>query len=369
MTKQHLLLCRLATFGMFLNLSTAIACTGGALTAKDGGTVVGRTPEFGVPLDSNLVVWPAGSSFQGTTATGRNGLAYQSKYGFIGMSAADMFDQIVDGMNEKGLNVGLFYFPGYAEYAEPTPENAVKGLSPGQVSTWILANFATVDEVKQHIDRIAALPVVIDILKSVPDVHYKVQDASGQAIVIEPVDGQLKVYDNPVRVLTNAPGFEFHLTNLNTYLDLSPGYPQSRAIGDLKLVPFGMGAGAVGLPGDFTPPSRFVRMAFFTQNVPEQPDTTAATATLFHLLNNFDVPVGSAQPPAGTAEVTSDYTTWTAVSDLKKLQFHWKTFGHQTVRVVDLHQALKTAGHKMIHMSAGPQAQTDVSHSVPTQIK
>jgi choloylglycine hydrolase len=349
--------------------TTVSACTGGALTAKDGGTVVGRTLEFGVPLDSNLVVWPAGSSFRGTTATGNHGLAFTSKYGFIGMTAANLYDQIIDGMNEKGLNVGLFYFPGYAQYAEPTPENTAKGLSPGQVTTWILANFATVAEVRQHIDEIAALPVVIDILKMVPDVHLKVQDATGQAITIEPVAGQLKVFDNPVRVLTNAPGFDFHLTHLNNYLDITAGYPQSQAIGDLKLAPFGMGGGAVGLPGDFSPPSRFIRMVFFTQNVPEQPDTVAATATLFHLLNSFDIPVGSARPPAGTAEAMPDFTTWTAVSDLKKLQYHWKTYGHQTPRLVDLHQALKSAGHKMIHMSAGPQTPTDVSLSVPVEIK
>ncbi|MCF8003521.1 MAG: choloylglycine hydrolase family protein [Chromatiaceae bacterium] len=358
-----------AIIGATFSGPQALACTGGALTAKDGGVVVGRTLEFGTSLNSQLAVWPKGSSFTGTTETGNNGLSYTSQYGFIGATVDTSYDMIVDGLNEKGLNAALFYFPGYAEYAEVTPENTAKGLSPSQVVTWLLANFDSVDAVKEHIDEIAVLPVKLDLLGAVPDVHYKVQDASGQAITIEPVGGQLKVYDNPVRVLTNAPGFEWHLTNLNSYVNLTADYPKSETIGDLELQPFGVGAGALGLPGDFTPPSRFVRMVFFTQNVPEQPNTDAAVSTLFHLLNNFDIPFGSNASPPGTAETEPEITTWTAVSDLQKLHYHWKTYGHQSVLVVDLHEALKQAGGKLLTREMGPQDASSVSRSTPVGMK
>jgi len=159
------------------------------------------------------------------------------------------------------------------------------------------------------------------------------------------------------------------LTNLNNYVNLSAGYPKPQQIGDLKLQPFGMGAGAVGMPGDFTPPSRFVRMTFFTQNVPEQPTTEAAVSTLFHLLNNFDIPYGSSEPPPGSAENQDEITTWTAVSDLHKLHYHWKTYGHQSVRVFDLHEALQQAGGKMLAREMGPQAATSVSPSTPVGMK
>jgi choloylglycine hydrolase len=359
----------LAVVGATLGSPQALACTGGALTAKDGGVVVGRTLEFGTSLNSQIAVWPKGSSFTGTTETGNNGLSYTAKYGFIGATVDTNYDMIVDGLNEKGLNAALFYFPGYAEYAEVTPENTAKGLSPAQVVTWILANFGSVDEVKENIDQIAALPVKLALLGAVPDVHYKVQDASGKAITIEPVGGELKVYDNPVRVLTNSPGFDWHLTNLNNYVNLTAGYPKPEKIGDLELQPFGMGNGATGLPGDFTPPSRFVRMVFFTQNVPEQPNTDAAVSTLFHLLNNFDIPYGSNEPPPGTAETEPEITTWTAVSDLQKLRYHWKTYGHQSVLVVDLHEALKQAGGKMLTREMGPQDPTSVSPSTAVGMK
>ena len=347
----------------------ALACTGGALIAKDGGVAVGRTLEFGEPLNSVLAVWPAGSEFVGTTSTGDNGLKWKSKYGFVGPTAATHYDMLIDGINDQGLNVGLFYFPGYAQYAEVTPENAAKGMAPAQVTAWILGNFANVAEVKANIDKIALLPVVLDLIGIVPDMHIKVQDPSGECIVIEPRGGKLEVYENPVRVLTNAPEFPWMLTNLNNYLNMSAAYPADKKIGDLTLSPFGMGGGSRGLPGDFTPPSRFVRMAFYLQNALPQDTSSEAVGTMFHFLNNFDIPPGAAMPPAGTSETFPDYTSWTVVSDLAKKHYHFKTYGNPNVRVIDLAQALKAAGDKMVTVEMGPQDHESFTPSEVVTVK
>ena len=355
MKTLKLLTAALVLVSLLVANTPARACTGGALIAKDGGVAVGRTLEFGQPLDSVLAVWPAGSEFTGTTSTGANGLKWKSKYGFVGPTVATYHDMLLDGLNDQGLNVGLFYFPGYAQYPEATPENVAKGISPGQVTAWILSHCATVAEVKQKIGEVAMLPVVLDIIGMVPDLHIKVQDASGACITIEPRGGKLLVHDNPVRVLTNAPEFPWQLTNLNNYLNISANYPDDRKIGDLQLSPFGMGGGAWGLPGDFSPPSRFVRMTFFLKTAEPQQTSDQAVATMFHFLNNFDIPPGSAIPPAGVSEKYPDYTSWTVVSDLKKKQYHWKTFGNQNVRAVDLAQALAAAGDKKVTVEMGPQ--------------
>ena len=236
-----------------LSTPAALACTGGALTAQDGGVVVGRTLEFGQPLDSQIAVWPAGSSIEGSSNQGA-GLRYVSRYGFLGATVADDAGMILDGLNEKGLNVGLFYFPGYAQYTPNQQASPSRTLAPGQLGTWILANFKSVDEVKAQINSVSVTPQVLGILGMVPDVHFKVQDASGKSVVIEPRGGRLVVHDNPMRVLTNAPTFDWQTTNLSNYLTLSSTYPKAKRIGDLTLQPFGMGAGAFGLPGDFSPP-------------------------------------------------------------------------------------------------------------------
>lgn len=134
----------LALAGLLVANTPARACTGGALIAKDGGVAVGRTLEFGKPLDSVLAVWPAGSEFQGLTPAGANGLKWKSKYGLLGPSVANYHDMLFDGINDQGLNVGIFYFHGFAQYPDATPANAAKGISPAQVVTWILGTCATV---------------------------------------------------------------------------------------------------------------------------------------------------------------------------------------------------------------------------------
>ncbi len=369
MNTSKLLPALLALAGLLVANTPILACTGGALVAKDGSVAVGRTLEFGKALDSVIAIWPAGSEFAGTTSGGNNGLRWKSKYGFLGPTAAAYHDMLIDGLNDQGLNVGLFYFPGYAQYPEPTPENTAKGLAPAQVTAWILSNCATVAEVKQKIGEVALLPVVLDIIGIVPDLHIKVQDPTGACITIEPRDGKLLVHDNPVRVLTNSPEFPWQLTNLNNYLNITAVFPAAKKIGDLTLAPFGMGGGAWGLPGDFSPPSRFVRMVFLLQNAEEQQTSGQAVATIFHFLNNFDIPPGSAMPPAGTTEKYADYTSWTTVSDLGKKQYHWKTYGNQNVRVVDLAQALKAAGGKKATIEMGPQSNDSFTPSTVVEVK
>ncbi len=103
----------LTVVGSLLGGNPASACTGGALTARDGSVAVGRTLEFGQPLDSQIAVWPAGSSIQGLSTRGA-GLRFKTRYGFVGATAGNNSDMLAEGLNEKGLNVGLFYFPGYA---------------------------------------------------------------------------------------------------------------------------------------------------------------------------------------------------------------------------------------------------------------
>ena len=345
----------------------AEACTGGALTAADGSVVVGRTLEFGQPLDSQIAIWPAGSRFSGTSTSGAP-LRYRSRYGFVGATAATHSDMVIDGLNEKGLNVGLFYFPGYAQYTPSAQARSGRILAPAQISAWILANFATTEEVKAQIGSIDLTPQVIDLIGIVPDVHIKVQDAAGRSIVIEPRGGRLVVHDNPTRVLTNAPTLDWHLTNLNNYVTLMQAYPAPKTIGapgagQITLKPFGMGAGGIGLPGDFTPPSRFVRMVYFTQGAAQPANANQAAFNLFHILNNFDIPYGVTQPPKGTSESDADYTTWTSVSDLNNLHFSWRTYGDPQVKTIDLRQALKASGGQPRLLPMGPQRPTDRSPS------
>lgn len=351
-----------------LATTPSIACTGISLKAKDGAAVRGRTLEFGFPMRSNVMVIPAGKEFSGTLPDGGKGLTYTTRYNVVGADALNL-PVILDGINDQGLAVGLFYFPGYASYTPLTADNAKRAIAPHEFGLWVLANFATVDEVKEGVKDIVVVPTPAPGLGSaqgmVPPAHFFIQDKSGKSIAVEPVDGTLKVHDAPLGVMTNAPTYDWHMTNLASYINLSVNDVESDTLGSVKLQAFGSGSGLLGLPGDFTPPSRFVRAAIFSQAA--VPNDTADDAVLaaFHILNQFDIPKGSVVNAAiGGAQ--PEITEWTSVSDLKNLRWYFRTFEDQSIRMVDLKEALEAAKGeiKIIDMEASKQPIANVSADV-----
>jgi choloylglycine hydrolase len=278
-----------------------------------------------------LIYVPRGFSFTAQTPRG-TGLTYKAKYAALGVIAFDE-PAIVDGMNEKGLSVGVFYFPHYAGYADASAQNA---LSPLDFSNWLITQFASVDEIKRALPSVSIVPTVYKQWgPAAPPFHYVVYEASGRCIVIEPVAGQLVVHDNPLGVVTNSPTFDWHLTNLNNFVHLSPFNVAPKRIAGVDFVPFGQGSGMIGLPGDFSPPSRFVRAALFSLDALATPDNRTAVLQAFHLLNQFDMPVGIIREKVG-AVLRTDRTLATAVRDPKSLTYYFRTYEDQSIRSVDL---------------------------------
>ncbi len=260
---------------------------------------------------------------------------------------------IMDGMNDQGLSFGLFYFPGFAEYPAVTSENASHAMAPFEFGAWVLGNFASVDELKADLAQGVVVDTPAPGFGSSPS-HYFVRDRAGKSIVIEPLGGVLKVFDAPLGVVTNAPAYDWHLTNLRNYLNLSVTGVPPLDLDGLKLTQLGQGAGMHGLPGDFTPPSRFVRAVAFSQA--ELPSATAEDAVLsaFHILNQFDIPRGSVRDKTdGGVELTQ----WTAVSDTRNLRWYFKTYDDQTIRVVDVKKAADAAKGQIRTIKMGLPAQ------------
>jgi len=328
-----------------LATTPSFACTGISLKAGDGAAIRGRTLEFGFPMQSKVIVVAAGKELSGTLPDGSKGLIYTSRYGFVGANALGL-PVILDGINDQGLSVGLFYFPGYAKYADVTKENASHALAPQEFGVWALANFATVDEVREAVKTIVLVPTPAPGLGSpqgaVAGAHFFLQDKTGKSIVVEPIDGTLKVHDAPLGVMTNAPTYDWHMTNLANYINLSVKDVTSAKVGPLTIQAFGSGSGLLGLPGDFTPPSRFVRAVAYSQFA--APNKTADDAVLaaFHILNQFDIPEGSVVN-AAIGEPADEITEWTSVADLQNLRWYFRTHTDQSIRVVDLKQALAAA--------------------------
>jgi choloylglycine hydrolase len=328
-----------AVASLFVGFSTADACTGIRLKAEDGSIIAARTLEFEVDMGSNVIVVPRGYQRQGTTPEGKNGKKWTSKYASIGANGAGV-PWIFDGFNEKGLGMGLFYHPTTAKYMPFKQSDAKNTLAPWELGSYILENFATVDEVKKNIGKIIVPATVFKAWGFVPPVHFVVHDASGKSIVIEYVKGKLVVYDNPLGVITNSPTFDWHMTNLRNYPNLGAVQPKTRSIGSVELKPFGLGAGLVGIPGDFTPPARFVRaVAFVYSSIPVKTGKDAVLQA-FHILNNFDIPKGSAREAKRDkyGNIVADFTTWTSASNLKAKKYYFRTYDNSQIRMVNLNK-------------------------------
>jgi choloylglycine hydrolase len=214
----------------------------------------------------------------------------------------------------------------------------------------VLANFASVDEVKEGVKDIVVVPTPAPGLGSaqgiVAGAHFFIQDRSGKSIAVEPIDGTLKVHDAPLGIMTNAPTYDWHMTNLRNYLNLSVKDVEEAKLGPVALTAFGSGSGLHGIPGDFTPPSRFVRAAIYGQSAAPNDTADDAVLSLFHILNQFDIPKGSVLSSAigGTVQ---EITEWTSVADLKNLRWYFRTFGDQSIRMVDLKEAVAAAKGEM----------------------
>ena len=314
------------------------ACTGIRLRTKDGSFVHGRTLEFGVEVDTSIAVTPRGFAFVGKTPDGE-GMNYTTRYAMIGITTYTDTN-ILDGMNEKGLSVGAFYFPTVAKYTPLTDENRSRALSPADFNNWILARFATTAEVRKAIEHgtVVITPTVIKAWGPVaPPFHYVVYDKSGASIAIEPIGGKLVVHDNPLGVMTNSPSFDWHMTNLRNYIALSPRNVPPIKIDSKVFKGLGQGSGMLGLPGDFTPPSRFVRAAVYSATAIPSKNAGKGIEQAFHILNNFDIPVGVARAEA-EGVVHSDYTQITVARDPQSLRYYYKTYNDQTIRMVRLKQ-------------------------------
>jgi choloylglycine hydrolase len=311
----------------------ACACTGISLSAKDGSKVVARTVEWAAtPMQCGYVVAPRGHAHQSYTPSGENGLKYNSVYGYVGIYT-EYEPFVVEGVNEAGLSAGLFFFPNYGQYAAYDEARNDKTLCDMQFVSWVLSQFNTIDQVKDALKKID----VVTLNHKIGAVHWRIAQPDGRMVVLEFVNGVARFYENKLGVLTNSPGFPWHMTNLNNYLNLRPGSaPDYDIKSGITLQPLGHGSGMLGLPGDFTSPSRFVRAAFFQTTAPVLDTGFDTVVQAFHILDNFDIPIGSQHAQADIPKGLPSATQFTAVTDQTAMKLYYRTAWNSNIRCIDL---------------------------------
>jgi choloylglycine hydrolase len=321
--------------------TAAEACTSFLLKAENGDVVYGRTLEFALPLHSQVIVMPRGflNKSMGPDGKTENGMTYTAKYAATGMNGLAL-PVIVDGINEKGLAAGMFFFPGLAGFQDVADADAGSSIASYELVNYILTQFATVDEVKAGVPKIKVSNSPLAVFKGAAPVHYSVHDAAGNSVAIEYIDGQLHVTDNPTSVMTNAPSFQWHLDSLSWFATSTPAPVAPFKINGTSFPQWSTGGGQVAQPGDYSSPSRFIRAAYLVASAPVFKDAAAGLPLAFHLLNQFDIPPGAIQTVAGGSAgggvAGYEVTEWTVSADLRNGTYQFKTYDHQAVRQVSL---------------------------------
>lgn len=334
------------------------------ISAKDGTILIGRTMEFGVDSQWKISVVPRNNQFTSPGPRDKNGLAWKGKYGYLAVVGWGLDNMVVDGMNEAGLSFGALWYEPDVKYQEVPQGQESRALAQTMMGPWILSNFSTVDEVRKAVSDIIIFSYTVPALGMAPPGHLVLYDASGKSLVLEfDENGAVRMYDNPLGILTNAPDFPWHVKHLRQYIGMSDENPKPREMAGVKFIPTGHGAGMIGLPGDLTPPSRFIRLGVTTFFAAPAENAEKGLNLCQHIVNAFNIVEGMAvdRSPEGKV-VVKETTQWASFRDLTNKVFYFQTYDNLDLRKIDLPK-LDFSADKMrfIDMYSGSQSVKDVT--------
>ncbi|EIF6168114.1 MAG: choloylglycine hydrolase [Clostridium perfringens] len=305
-------------------------CTGLALETKDGLHLFGRNMDIEYSFNQSIIFIPR--NFKCVNKSNKKELT--TKYAVLGMGTIfDDYPTFADGMNEKGLGCAGLNFPVYVSYSKEDIEGKTN-IPVYNFLLWVLANFSSVEEVKEALKN--ANIVDIPISENIPNttLHWMISDITGKSIVVEQTKEKLNVFDNNIGVLTNSPTFDWHVANLNQYVGLRYNQVPEFKLGDQSLTALGQGTGLVGLPGDFTPASRFIRVAFLRDAMIKNDKDSIDLIEFFHILNNVAMVRGSTR----TVEEKSDLTQYTSCMCLEKGIYYYNTYENNQINAIDMNK-------------------------------
>lgn len=337
----------------YLTSSVTLACTDFRIKSQDGTLLITRSMEFAADMHANIMSSPRNRTFTTPLPNGKTGLSWKNIYGYVFLDAFDT-GFAIDGINEQGLAIEALYLPGITQYPIVPLGKENTAVSYLNFGDWVLGNFKTIEEVKQALDKIIVFAQPYPKLNNmIFPLHYNITDAAGNSIVIEFVSGKMNVYDNVLGVLTNSPSYDWHLTNLRNFINLSPLTPNPVVDNGITFSATGQGAGMVGLPGDISPPSRFVKIATLLKTVFSPKNTEEAVNLSLHLINNVDIPLGFVRESLKINTATNELTQWVVIKDLTHKTLYYRTYYDLNLRFIDMSKIDFNPNAKQLKMPIG----------------
>lgn len=299
-------------------------CT--AVSMNSGDHYFGRNLDLEFSYRETVVVTPRHFPFSFKCMP-----AQHTHLAMIGMAAvSDGYPLYYDATNEAGLSVAALNFPGYAHYAPPS--DTKDNIAPYELIEWILMQCSSAAQARALLARIhlAAIPFSDELPLS--PLHFIISD-NHESIVLEPMKDGLRIHDNPVHVLTNNPPFDYHLLNLSNYMQLSNQPPLNRLDASLSLTPYSRAMGAIGLPGDLSSASRFVRAAFMRSNSLCSDSPEDGVTQFFHILDSVAHVRGSVM-----VEGKPEITVYSSCCNTTRGIYHYTTYENRQITAIDMHK-------------------------------
>lgn len=270
-------------------------CT--ALAIENGGLYFGRTLDHTGSYGERVILMP-----RRFPLPMRHEKTVESHYAMIGIGCIrDGYPLYYDGANEKGLAMAGLNFVQSADYGKP--ESGKINVAQFELLPWILASCATVEEAKTLLGEVCVTDTAFSSELPSARLHWILAD-DRETMVLEVMADGMHIYPNLIGVLTNEPPFPLQVTNLNSYVNLTTEMPENRFSKSLPLRPYSRGMGALGLPGDLSSISRFVRAAFWKEHTLWGETEAACVSSFFHLLDTVKMVKGCCRTEAGEEEYT-----------------------------------------------------------------
>lgn len=298
-------------------------CT--AITYKTDNNYFGRTLDLEHLYNETVTIAPRNFKFKFRTKS-----AIANHYAIIGTATVeDGYPLYYDAVNECGLAMAGLNFPENAHYFSITPEK--DNIAPFEFIPWVLCQCKNLEETQALLSKLNLSNISFSTNLPLSPLHFIIADKSG-SITVESVAKGLKIYENPVGVLTNSPPFDYHLTRFCDFANLTNTPPQNR-FKELGLSPYSKGLGAMGLPGDFSSSSRFIRAAFAKLNSVSQNDEESSINQFFHILDCVSVPRGVVFTP----DVGYNITQYTSCINIDKGIYYYKLYENSCISSVDMY--------------------------------
>lgn len=300
-------------------------CTAATYQTKD--FYFGRTLDYEFSYGEEVVITPRNYPF---SFRSMGNMAHH--YAMIGMAhITENCPLYYDAINEKGLGMAGLNFVGNADYKEYAPGK--DNVAPFEFIPWILSQCATVKEAKLLLEKINLVNLSFSASLPLAQLHWLIADRE-EAITVESVKDGLKIYENPVGVLTNNPPFPEQMSQLNNYMHLSPKSPENNFSDKLPLFTHSRGMGALGLPGDLSSQSRFVRVAFVKMNSVSGAGESESVSQFYHILDSVAQQRGCCDVGDGKFEIT----IYTSCCNASKGIYYYTTYDNHQITAVDMHK-------------------------------